>query len=93
MTRALPRYWWVAALVAWTAVIGFFFFVVVATPNSKAKPTTHARMGNVEELIRKCSIGLDRQTCEDAFYCSSDPQACLTITQQRPPQEELIGAH
>ena len=60
----------------------------VVKRNRRKAATIVAKPDTLDEDIRRCSIGLEHEKCEDAFYCSSDPVICVAVRYPSPSPED-----
>lgn len=64
--------------------IGLLGWYAVAHPASPQEVRAARWNAQVQAKIRRCSIGLNRDTCARAFYCASDPDQCARIMAAEP---------
>jgi hypothetical protein len=72
-----------AALIGWYA----------SHPATSAEVSAHRWNEQVQRKIRRCSIGLDHDTCARAFYCASDPQQCARLMAAEPADRDDTAAY
>lgn len=72
------------------ALLGWY---AVAHPASPQEVKAAHWDAQIQAKIRRCSVGLDHDTCARAFYCASDPDQCARIMASQPADPDDRAAY